>query len=45
MKNPSELKDLLSELEEKGGGYFVDFITTKGIHGVSSNDLIQPIVG
>jgi mannose-6-phosphate isomerase-like protein (cupin superfamily) len=31
MKNPSELKDLLSELEEKGGSYFVDFITTKGI--------------
>ena len=31
MKNPSELKDLLSELEERSGAYFVDFITTKGI--------------
>ncbi|MRN40170.1 MAG: cupin domain-containing protein [Nitrosopumilales archaeon] len=31
MKNPSELKDLLSELEETSGGYFVDFITTRGI--------------
>ena len=31
MKNPNELKDLLSELEEKGSSYFVDFITTKGI--------------
>jgi mannose-6-phosphate isomerase-like protein (cupin superfamily) len=31
MENPSELKDLLSELEEKAAGYFVDFITTKGI--------------
>lgn len=31
MKNPNEQKDLLSELEEKGSSYFVDFITTKGI--------------
>jgi mannose-6-phosphate isomerase-like protein (cupin superfamily) len=31
MKNPSELTDLLSELENKDGGYFIDFVTTKGI--------------
>jgi mannose-6-phosphate isomerase-like protein (cupin superfamily) len=30
MKNPFELTDLLSELE-KGSGYFIDFVTTKGI--------------
>jgi mannose-6-phosphate isomerase-like protein (cupin superfamily) len=31
MKNLSELKDLLSELEETSDGYFIDFITTRGI--------------
>ena len=31
MKNPYELTDLLSELEKKDSGYFIDFVTTKGI--------------
>ena len=31
MKNPYELTDLLSELEKKDSGYFIDFVTTTGI--------------
>jgi mannose-6-phosphate isomerase-like protein (cupin superfamily) len=43
-----QLNDLLSELEQKQGGYFIDFITTRGIQaGIirlhpSDNDTQEP---